>query len=669
MKGTLYPRLAWQGITKNRKLYLPYLCTCVGMVMMCYILLSLASSPLIRALPGGNTMPAVLGLGSFTMAAFSAIFLFYTNSFLIRRRNREFGLYNILSMGKGDLARVLAWETLFTALVAIGIGMALGLTFSKLFELLLVNIVGGSVTTTFTVSLPSVCMTGLLFAGIFLLIFLRSLATLCTSSAASLLRSEAYGEKPPKANWLLGLAGFLLLGAAYYIAVSIQEPMTALVVFFIAVLMVIAATYLLFISGSVLLCRVLQKNKQYYYQKNHFVSVSSMAYRMKRNGAGLASVCILATMVLVMLSSTTCLYFGAEDALRTRYPYDFSFEVRVHEPSELSEENLGKLQSLLDDELAESGLTAQQRIATRTLWNEGFLSGDRLSFSGGQNLLDYESLVTLTLLPLEDYNAITGQSETLAPGEALLCAPRLRYDAPTLTLDDGTQYRIKDTVDALPGFGRDTANVIATMYLVVPDFEAVAEQSTWGILLWTCSFNTDGDDAQQTALCSALRQAPGDTHLDIAYESYSVEALAPNRGDFYGTYGSLFFLGIMLSLVFLAAAVLILYYKQISEGYEDQARFAIMQRVGMTKADIRRSINSQLLLVFFLPLLLAGLHLGFAFPFIHKLLILFNLNDLGLLIGTTALTFFVYAVFYAIVYRATSRSYYSIVAGAKEDAA
>lgn len=668
MTGTLYPRLAWQGITKNRKLYLPYLGTCVGMVMMCYILLSLASSPLIRTLPGGNTMPAVLGLGSFTMAVFSAIFLFYTNSFLVRRRNREFGLYNILGMGKGNLARVLAWETLFTALIALLGGMAMGLAFCKLFELLLVNIVGGSVTTALTVSIPAVCMTGLLFAGIFLLIFLRSLATVCTGSAASLLRSEAYGEKPPKANWLLGLAGFLILGAAYYIAVSIQEPMTALAVFFIAVLMVIAATYLIFISGSVLLCRVLQKNKRYYYQKNHFVSVSSMAYRMKRNGAGLASVCILATMVLVMLSSTTCLYFGAQDALRTRYPYDFSVEVRVHEASELSQDNLDNFQSVIDDTLAGSGLTAQSRIATRTLQNEGFLSGDRLSFSGGQNLLDYEDIVTLTLLPLEDYNALTGQTETLAPGEALLCAPRLRYDAPTLTLDDGTQYRIKDTVDALPGFGRDTANVVATVYLVVPDFRTVAEQSTWGILLWTCSFDTDGDEAQQTALYSALRQALGETKTPLAYESYSVEALAPNRGDFYGTYGSLFFLGIMLSIVFLAAAVLILYYKQISEGYEDQARFAIMQRVGMTKTDIRRSINSQLLLIFFLPLLFAGLHLGFAFPFIHKLLILFNLNNLGLLIGTTVLTFAIYAVFYAIVYRATSGSYYAIVAGAKENA-
>lgn len=331
MTHRLYPCLAWQGITKNKRLYLPFLLTCVGMVMMTYILLSLASSPVLKTFPGGGVMPMILGMGSFVMAAFAVLFLFYTNSFLIRRRNREFGLYNILGMGKGNLARVLAWESVMMALVAIVGGEALGIALGKLFELVLVNIVGGDVQMDFTVTVPATAMTAILYLGIFALLFLRSLVTVCRTNAAALLRSESYGEKPPKANWAFGLAGFGILGAAYYIAVTIKQPLTALAVFFIAVLMVIVGTYLIFISGSVLLCRVLQKNKRYYYQKNHFISVSSMAYRMKRNGAGLASVCILATMVLVMLSSTTCLYFGTEDALRTRYPQDFSIRAALYQ--------------------------------------------------------------------------------------------------------------------------------------------------------------------------------------------------------------------------------------------------------------------------------------------------------------------------------------------------
>ncbi len=270
-------------------------------------------------------MPMILSMGSFVMAAFAVLFLFYTNSFLIRRRNREFGLYNILGMGKGNLAKVLAWESVMMALISIAGGEALGIAFGKLFELLLINIVGGDVQMDFTVSVPATTMTTILYLAIFVLLFLRSLVTVCKTNAAALLRSEACGEKPPKANWVFGLAGFLILGAAYYIAVTIKQPLTALAVFFIAVLMVIVGTYLIFISGSVV-CRVLQKNKRYYYQKNHFISVSSMAYRMKRNGAGLASMCILATMVLVMLSSTTCLYFGKRmryaRAIRAIFPWN-----------------------------------------------------------------------------------------------------------------------------------------------------------------------------------------------------------------------------------------------------------------------------------------------------------------------------------------------------------
>ena len=425
MTHKLYPRLAWQGITKNKRLYLPFLLTCVGMVTMTYILLSLASSPILKTFPGGDTMPMILGMGSFVMAAFAVLFLFYTNSFLIRRRNREFGLYNILGMGKGNLAKVLAWETVIMALISIAGGEVLGIALGKLFELLLVNIVDGTVQMQFTVSVPATTMTTILYLAIFALLFLRSLVTVCKTNAAALLRSEACGEKPPKANWVFGLAGFLILGAAYYIAVTIKQPLTALAVFFIAVLMVIAATYLIFISGSVVLCRALQKNKRYYYQKNHFISVSSMAYRMKRNGAGLASICILATMVLVMLSSTTCLYFGKEDALRTRYPSDLSVELRfVKDEGGMDEANIAIARGMIEDVIKQDGLDVQGQFDIRSAWFSGLLTGNSFSRAEESTLMDYERAVDLTVLPLEDYTRMTGERLTLAPDEAYFCCPR-----------------------------------------------------------------------------------------------------------------------------------------------------------------------------------------------------------------------------------------------------
>lgn len=675
MTHKLYPRLAWQGITKNKRLYLPFLLTCVGMVMMTYILLSLASSPILKTFPGGGIMPMILGMGSFVMAAFAVLFLFYTNSFLIRRRNREFGLYNILGMGKGNLAKVLAWETVIMALISIAGGEVLGIALGKLFELLLVNIVDGTVQMQFTVSVPATTMTTILYLAIFALLFLRSLVTVCKTNAAALLRSEACGEKPPKANWVFGLAGFLILGAAYYIAVTIKQPLTALAVFFIAVLMVIAATYLIFISGSVVLCRALQKNKRYYYQKNHFISVSSMAYRMKRNGAGLASICILATMVLVMLSSTTCLYFGKEDALRTRYPSDLSVELRfVKDEGGMDEANIAIARGMIEDVIKQDGLDVQGQFDIRSAWFSGLLTGNTFTRAQESTLMDYERAVDLTILPLEDYTRMTGEDLTLAPGEAYFCCPRMAYTQPDIRIGELT-YQIKGQLPSFGGFGADSANITTTIYLIVPDFDAAVnalrtQNTRYPVVVsWQYSFDSGSPDEAQIAFLRDMMGTFADNREGLVYASYTVESIASNREDFVGTYGSLFFLAILLSIVFLAAAVLILYYKQISEGYEDQARFEIMQRVGMTKTDIRKSINSQLLLVFFLPLLFAGLHLGFAFPFVHKMLMLFNLTNLKLLIGTTVVTFAIYAVFYTLVYRITSNSYYSIVAGAKEEAA
>ena len=672
----LYFHLAWDGIRKNRRLYVPYLLTGMGAATLFYILLALANGPAAQ-MNGGDSLSLILRLGSFVLAIFSALLLFYTNSFLIRRRNREFALYNVLGMGKGNSARILVWETPLSAGIALLGGLTLGAALSKLAELALTHLMGGEISYSYPLSGQGALLTALFFAAIYVLILLVNIVRIRAANPVQLLRSEAAGEKPPRANWLLGAAGLVLLGAAYWLAVSIRQPLTALVWFFIAVVMVILATYLLFIAGSVVLCRLLQKNKRFYYQKSHFVSVSSMAYRMKRNGAGLASVCILATMVLVMISSTTCLYVGQEDAVNARYPRDMDVAVYGRSDHPLDEAEAEQLRQGVESTVFNFGGQTSNVATYREISVSGLPDGGDLRLgNAGASAADSTRVTQLHFLPLEDYNAATGQSLTLEDGQVYVAALRTDFPYDTLTVDGEWTFRVMDR-DIPPLSGPFTADITPTLMVVMPHFtqfvqeleDGLSEKYGWYLTAtWHYAFDTDLPENQQGNIDGAT------PNLEDALNGYlagvssdwgvgvSVESKAANRADFYGMYGGLFFLGIMLSIVFIFAAVAILYYKQLSEGYEDQSRFDIMQKVGMTKVDIRRSINSQLLTVFYLPLVLAGVHLCFAFPFIHKLLILFNLDNRGLLIGTTAVSFAVFAVLYAIVYKLTGNTYYRIVA-------
>ena len=541
---SLYARLAWDGIRKNKRLYLPYILTCVGAVTMYYMMRELRDSPLLESMKGGGSSRMILGLGTWVIAVFSLLFLFYTYSFLIRRRQREFGLYHVLGLGKRHIALLCALETLLTAAIALVAGLAAGVGLSFAVELGLRSTMRAAVDFAFSINGGALLQTALLYLAIFLLILLSTLVKVGRGSAMSLLRSENYGEKPPKANAFVAVLGAVLLAVAYVMAVSIQEPMQAMLLFFAAVILVILATYLLFIAGSVALCKALQKNRNYYYQPRHFVSVSSMAYRMKRNGAGLASICILATMVLVMLSSSACLYFGAEDSLNATYPTEFDVTVWVSDPATVPD-----LEKALNEAGAPCGVA---------VWQQG---------------------------TLEQW-------------------------------EDGAE--------------------------------------------WSAAFDTGLSRERQLALGRAISSALNNPETTWGY---STAFRAEAADEFYGTYGSLFFIGIVLSVLFICAAVLIIYYKQLCEGYEDQPRFAIMQKVGMTAADIRRSVNSQLLTVFFLPLAGAALHMAFAFPMIRRMLLLFRLTNTGLFVTTALISFAVLAVVYTLVYKATSNAYYRIVKG------
>ena len=680
MNRGFYPRLAWTGMKQNRRLYLPYLLTCTGVTAMFYILMGLSVSSVLPQMSGGRSTALIMSLGSVVIAFFALIFLFYTHSFLIRRRSREFGLYNVLGMGKGNIARILLWETLLTYAGTTVVGLALGVALSKLAELGLMNLLRSQISYTFTVNIKSLLVTLVLFAAVHGLIFLHALWQLHRVSAVALLHSESVGEKPPRARWLLAVLGLALLGGAYWLAVSIREPLEALLWFFAAVLMVIAGTYLLFISGSVALCRALQKNPRYYYRPSHFVSVSSMAYRMKRNGAGLASICVLATMVLVMLSSTTCLYFGQEDAVNARYPHDIAVTVYGDEHL-MDKTELEELRQGVESAVFNFGGEASNVAEYREVSLSGLLDGGNLIVdAAGAYAMDSTHVIQVHFVPLEEYNAVTGQSLTLEDGQVYVAALRMDFNADTLSVDGGmTRHVMKREITPLDGAA--VADITPSLTVVVKDFERfvpelqgyLSDKYGWyPSAYWNYGFDTDLPEDQQAntddvtlnltdALYAHLSRVSSDWGVGV-----SVESKAGNRADFYGTYGGLFFLGIMLSVVFLLAAVSIIYYKQISEGYEDQSRFDIMQKVGMTKRDIRRSINSQLLTVFFLPMALSGVHLCFAFPFIHKLLLLFNLSNTPLLIGTTVVSYVAFALLYTLAYKLTSNAYYHIVSGAAE---
>lgn len=684
MKIGFYEKLAFTGIKKNKKLYTPYILTCIGMVMMTYIISFLSSSETIRNMRGGSEIQGFLGMGFGIMGVFSLIFLFYTNSFLLRRRKKEFGLYNILGMGKKNLAVVLMWESLFIAGIAIVCGIFSGVVFSKLAELCLIKMLQGSAGFGLSVSISSISQTALLFAGIFLLIFFNTLRQIHLTNPIELLHSENSGEKPPKANWILALAGAVILGIAYYLAISIEDPISALTWFFVAVVMVIIATYLLFVAGSVVLCKILQKNKKYYYKTNHFVSVSSMIYRMKRNGAGLASICILCTMVLVMVSSTVCLYIGTEDSLRTRYPRHINIQLNVTDYNEISSDRLEVIRSAAAEESGREGSEPKNIIDYRVAAFPGYDIADGVvDVSDINNYTEYSDIWQIFIIPIEDYNSLMGKNVTLEKDEALIYTTKVgKYDKPTIAIGDREPLTIKEKVTDFVDNGVDAMQVFPSMCIFVSDFSEKIEplaqyKNNKGQQImqysWFYAFDLDLDDDAQIALEKTLsnellamqREAINETGDEELY--IVCEGAATERAGMYGLYGGLLFLGILLGIVFIFAAVLIIYYKQVSEGYEDQARFDIMQKVGMTKKEIRKSINSQILTVFFLPLLTAGIHLAFAFPLIKKLLLIFSLTNTSLLIGVTLACYLIFALFYVIVYRLTSGAYYSIVSGAREE--
>ena len=669
MKRGLYFRLAATGMSKNKKFYFPYIFTCFCMVMMYYIIQFLRISDDFRTMRGGESMQMILEMGTPVIAVFSWILLYYTNSFLIRRRQKEFGLYHILGMGKRELVKILIWENLMTAVISIAGGLLGGILFSKLAELAAVRIVGNHLGYKMTIEPKAIYYTVSLFLAIFAVILLRMLIFIFRTKPVDMLKSETAGEKPPKANWILAIVGLIILAGAYWIAVSIEEPMEAMLWFMVAVLMVIVATYLLFIAGSVAFCRLMQKKKNYYYKTRHFVSISSMVYRMKRNGAGLASICILSTMVLVMVSSTVCLYASIEGNLAKGYPQQFSVEMASGSSLE-DKDREEKLKETVGQTINENKIKLKETKEYHILSTACVKTDEVIKFEH-ENIKSLDSLKMLYILTVADYNRLTGENLSLEKNELYVYLPDEAYEKDTFQVEGCGNWKNKGTPDNQFICGDDVETLNSGVYLIVPDeavmdqFEA-AQRAVYGENASSeklCyAFDTDLSEEGQVSLVSELQNNISTLQLqDEQFPMVNVNARAVSKSDYYALYGGLFFLGILLGSVFIFGMILIIYYKQITEGYEDQGRFSILMKVGMTRKEVRQSINSQVMTVFFLPLAMAGMHTAFSFPIIRKTLKMFAMNDEKLLILVMICCYLAFAVFYAAVYLLTSREYYKIV--------
>lgn len=658
-KTSLYPKLASQNIRLNRQFYLPYIITCVATIAMFYIMGYLAFGQGAATLHG--LLVVILRLGMIVIGLFSTVFLFYTNSFLMKRRQKELGLYNILGMGKGNIAGILFFETIFVALGTIAIGLGLGILLSKLILLALCKLVVFSVPFGFEIPLPAVFWTLGLFGGIFLLILISNLIRIKLSKPIELLHGSSVGEKEPKVKWVLAVLGILTLGAGYYIAIVTESPLSAIFLFFVAVILVIIGTYLLFTASSIAVLKRLKANPGFYYKTRHFIPVSGMLYRMKQNAVGLANICILSTMVLVMVSGTVCLYLGTEDSLIASYPSEYAVEV-----SGLSGNARENISSMVMQAVDNSGYTPSNVQDYISINGMALRKGSELHIYGN-SIYDSSATGIITIMSAEEYSNYSGEKVTLNHGEALLQSSVSGFgDKVSL---DGTSFTVVGDVSTAPknALGSAITSAVESYCVVLSDtdFDAFCASYENARPEWYYGFDVEGLNSEEKLALyekvSNVAYSADSDSIDGGFYRLGFTSREENRGFVYEMNGGFLFLGIFLGIIFLMATVLIIYYKQLSEGYEDRQRFEIMQKVGLSKPEIKKAIRSQILVVFFLPLGMAVIHIAFAFKMITKLLLVMGLTNTGLFAICTLGTVGVFAIIYALVYSLTAKTYYRVV--------
>ena len=669
MNSKIYGKLAVTNLKNNGKRYIPYVLASAFSVMMYFIMDSLYRNP--SLVKTGATLSIMLSYANVVLLIFSVIFLFYINSFLIKRRKKELGIYNILGMGKGHLAKMLFIESIITTTVSIIGGILAGILFGKLVYLVLLKILHLKRDIVYMISPVSVGITAAIFGCIFFVIFLYNLVQMKLSNPIELLRGGNAGEREPKTKWLMTIIGSVCLAGGYYISLTTKEPLQAIGQFFVAVLLVVAGTYALFMAGSITLLKLLRKKKSYYYKTRHFTAISGMIYRMKQNAVGLANICILSTMVLVMVSITISLYAGMNDVLVTRFPSEAQITNQGINQNE--ERQIGELVASITKE-NHTNPTSQIRFHEgnfTALYNDKTKS---FNMTTAQSYGD-TNIVEFVMIPLSDYNKTEGKAVKLADNEVLIYNRKNKNKSSikneeTVHLNNDS-YKVAANLDSMRIAKADATNSVDGWYVIVKDTNIIKKylKAVYGkddmedsvedyheFMQYVYSFNLDGSRTNRERTEQILQE-----QLQAKFKSAFIEGRELSRENFYNFYGGFLFIGIFLGIIFLMATVLIIYYKQISEGYDDRERYQIMQKVGMSKKEVRQSIRSQVLLVFFLPLIMAVIHLAFAFKIITRLLSVLNLTNISLFFMYTVGTVAVFAVIYVIIYSITAREYYKII--------
>ena len=655
-----YSKFALNNLVKNKRFILPYILSAIFTIASFYILTSLSLGKNLDKLPQGiSATKQVLGFGVIVIAIFSAIFLFYTYSFLIKRRVREFGLYSVLGMTKKQIARILILETIFIAAITLVFGLAFGLLFDKLMLLVLLKLFTAGVSFGFVITPIAVFLTILLFGGIFFLLLIYTVVKISRLKIVALLKEENNGEREPKARFILAILGLGLTGYGYYLAQTIQNPIKAITMFFVAVLAVIFGTYLIFMAVSITVLKLMKNNKTFYYKPKNFISVSGLLYRMKRNAVGLANICILSTMVLVTMGTTSALYAGSEEAYNTRFPRDI-----IINGYRSTEGKLTEIEKNVKRAVQDAGVEAKDLVSYNMLNVVGRLNGTEINYES-EFTGSFDKLKSIVVLELKDYNKVSKEQKTLNTGETLLFIDKKgKYEANEITVQ-GVNLKIKEKLTDFPGaLGTAAANVIDTYYVVVKDNADVKKiesalkkklnmSDEEGEVYNYVGFNIS-DKTKEAQVIENFKQLEKEGNINI-------EGKAENETNFKGFYASFLFIGVFISMIFVVSQVVIMYYKQISEGYEDKGKFGIMRKVGLTDRQIKQSIRSQVLMIFFAPLAIATLHTVVAYPFIEKILKLFLATDNNVFLIALAVTIAVFSVFYLIVYLITSRIYYRII--------
>ena len=670
MHKGIFSRLAKQNIRNNKSTYIPYMITCIFCIAMIYMMEFLRDCPTLdQAVRQADEVRMIVFTGEIVVEIFCIIFLTYSNSFLMKRRQKEIGLYNILGLERNHIGIVMFLETIITSIGSLAGGIAAGIIGSKLALLLLLKLLHIPSVLGFYISVKGIFTCLFMFGIVFLMILFLNLAKIHLSRPVELLRGNNTGEKEPAAKWLMALVGFICLGAGYYLAVTTESPIKAITIFLLAVILVMAGTYLLFTAGSIVILKFLRRRKSFYYRTGNFISISGMLYRMKQNAIGLASICILSTGVLLMISMTVSIYFGMNDIMLNRYPYDVDMSV-----TSISEDECQTAIEAFEKAIADNKVPVEKSVEEIYLDIVCSKNGDQILIKPANTIRNSDSVLVLSLFTQAEYERLTGISANLNDGEIFAWYPSaVQKDSVTV---DETEFTVKKWLDKNPlTCGEDAVSDNAVLVVTDEDFKKFDEMRTEmykGVssapagedLTLHLGLDITGSETDKIDFGTPVMEVVKDLKKNggLSENSWITSGIRQQEYEsYYADNGSLLFIGIFLGSLFLMGTAMIIYYKQISEGYEDQKRFEIMQKVGLSRREVRSSVRRQILMVFFLPLLMAMLHITMAFPMIRRMLLLFGMTNTKLFIGCTAGTVLIFAVVYGLIYLMTARSYYHIV--------